>query len=84
MKTIILLSLLMVACNSAPTLPVVEYKYVSKSAPVEFYTLPNYPKLDVSDKTTQTDIAGWIIELEEYCRKLEGKIKALHEFFEKE
>jgi hypothetical protein len=82
--TTIIILLTLSSCSSAPQLPVVEYQYLSKSAPAEFYTLPDYPKLNVDDKTTQTDIAGWVIELEEYCRKLENKLQALHEFFEKE
>lgn len=68
------------AGNEKPS--VVQQNYVTKSAPAELYEIPDYPKLVVTESTSQADIAIWITKLEENILNLENKIKQLHEFFE--
>jgi len=60
----------------------IEYRTTVRSAPAELYDIPPYPKLELTPDTKQSDVAQWIINLEEYAQDLEGKIKALKEFFE--
>lgn len=64
--------------------PVIEYRNAQKSAPAELYDIPPYPKLEFNEETKQSDVAQWIIDIEQYIQNLEGKIKALKEFFEPE
>lgn len=60
----------------------IEYRTVVRTAPAELYDIPPYPTIKMTHETKQSDIAQWIINLEEYALNLEGKIKALKAFFE--
>lgn len=68
--------------GSSRTETAVEYRTAERSAPAELYDIPPYPQLLINKSTKQSDVAQWIIDLEEYATILEGKIKALKEFFE--
>jgi hypothetical protein len=86
-NTLIVISLcFLTACSSlgigGKPETAIEYRTVNRSAPAELYDIPPYPKLVLTPETKQSDIALWIVDLEEYSLNLEGKIKALKEFFE--
>lgn len=85
MKSLIIASLCLVlsACQICPEKPaIVEYRYVTKSAPAELYNIPAYPQLDITDSTQQSDVAAWILDLESRSRELENQILRLRDFFE--
>lgn len=74
--------LVLSACAPVPQRPIVEVQYVTKSASPEMYTIPEYPSLNITESTTQAEIAKWLTELEERDRELVNKILRLREFFE--
>ena len=92
MKTLlaISLSLFLVACGSNPTLPPVEQKiverveYLVKVPPKELMELPAAPAPIDSEKATQSIVAQWLLDNEDYINKLRNQVKAIARFLKDE
>ena len=85
MKSLILIPFLIIlgGCGlNQPKPTVVEYRYVTKTAPAELYEIPKFPEIEITDTTLQSDIAIWLTLVDERSRELENKILKLKEFFE--
>lgn len=85
MKSLLIVPFCLVlgACQVCPEKPaVIEYRYVVRSAPADLYIIPPYPLLEITPTTQQSDVAEWILEMEERTRSLENQLVRLKEFFE--
>ena len=82
----ILASFSLTACvhfGEKPCDPAVQHELTYKKIPSEFLSVPESIQPPV-DAASQKDVAAWIIENEKRTRALEGQLKKIKEYNDKE
>lgn len=70
------------ACQICPDKPpVIQYEYVVKQPPSELLEIPAYPDVQFNERSMQSDVAEWIVDIEQRSRDLELKLIKIKQFF---